>query len=257
MVTGQVVLYHSQISTLINVGLLHPLELCRRAETAYLDGHAHLNSVEAFIRQILGWREFIYHVYHLNMPGYLEHNHFHADTPIPEFYWTGQTDMRCVAESVNALIKQGMNHHIQRLMVTGNFSLLTGMDPKAVNEWFWSTHIDAYEWVVSPNVLGMALFADGGILASKPYAASANYINMMSDYCHNCRFKPKGIFEDEACPFNALFWSFLDRNEQILRGNPRLNLMYSLLDRKSEADRVRIHSKVEQILDQFNEPVDT
>jgi deoxyribodipyrimidine photolyase-related protein len=254
MVTGQAALYHSQLSALINIGLLNPLELCRRAEQAYRDGRARLNSVEAFIRQILGWREFIYHVYHHHMPGYLDRNHLLADQQIPDFYWSGHTDMRCISESIRTLTDEGMNHHIQRLMVTGNLALLAGLDPAAVNEWFWSTHIDAYEWVVSPNVLGMALFADGGVLASKPYAASANYINKMSDYCHECNFDPKRIFEENACPFNALYWNFLDRNEALLHGNPRMNLMYSLLDRKSNDERSRIKSKADELLDDFISP---
>ncbi len=251
MVDGESVMYHSQLSGLINIGLLQPLELCRRVERAYRRGEARLNSVEGFIRQILGWREFIYHVYRHHMPGYLDRNHLQAERPLPSLFWTGQTDMRCVSESVNALIEQGINHHIQRLMVTGNLALLAGLDPNAVNEWFWSTHIDAYEWVVSPNVLGMALYADGGVLASKPYAASANYINKMSDYCQNCKFEPKQLLEDGACPFNALFWDFLDRNEPILRGNARMNLMYSLLDRKSAKEREDIRSKAAETLKGF------
>ncbi len=172
------------------------------------------------------------------MPGYLDVNHFDADVPLPEFYWTGETRMACVAEAVQTLLQHGINHHIQRLMITGNFALLAGVDPQAVNRWYHLAYVDAYEWVVAPNVLGMALYADGGVLATKPYAASANYIHKMSDYCSHCAYDHRVRVGDDACPFNALYWDFLARNRERLEGNPRMNLMLSLLDRR-DADELR------------------
>jgi deoxyribodipyrimidine photolyase-related protein len=238
MVTGERALCHSLLSPLINLGLLEPLALCREAERRYHAGEARLNSVEGFIRQLIGWREFVYQVYHWQMPGYLNVNHFNADLPLPDFYWTAETRMACVAEAVQALLQHGINHHIQRLMITGNFALLAGIDPQAVNRWYHLAYVDAYEWVVAPNVLGMALYADGGVLATKPYAASANYIHKMSDYCPQCAYDHRARVGDEACPFNALYWDFLARNRERLQDNPRMNLMLSLLDRR-DADELR------------------
>ncbi len=238
MLTGERALCHSQLSPLINLGLLDPLALCREAERRYHAGEARLNSVEGFIRQLIGWREFIYQVYHWQMPGYLDVSHFDTDVPLPEFYWTGETRMACVAEAVQTLLQHGINHHIQRLMITGNFALLAGIDPQAVNRWYHLAYVDAYEWVVAPNVLGMALYADGGVLATKPYAASANYIHKMSDYCSHCAYDHRVRVGDDACPFNALYWDFLARNRERLEGNPRMNLMLSLLDRR-DADELR------------------
>jgi deoxyribodipyrimidine photolyase-related protein len=241
IIVGQPALYHSLISPLLNVGLLEPLDVCRRAQARYYDGAARLNSVEGFIRQVIGWREFMYQVYQLKMPGYAAANYFEADLPLPDFFWTGDTNMYCVADAVNNLRRYGINHHIQRLMITGNFALLAGIDPQAVNEWYWLAYTDAYEWVVTPNVLGLALYADGGLFATKPYAASANYINKMSDCCKRCAYDPRQTVGDMACPFNALYWDFLARNEPGLSGNPRMNLMFSLLHQRdpAELDSVR------------------
>jgi deoxyribodipyrimidine photolyase-related protein len=237
-------LYHALISPLINVGLLEPLDVCRRVEACYYDGSARLNSVEGFIRQIIGWREFIYQVYHLRMPDYAKVNYLDADLPLPDFYWTGDTDMYCVADAVNNLRRYGINHHIQRLMITGNFALIAGIDPQAVNEWYWLAYADAYDWVVTPNVLGLSLYADGGLIATKPYAAAANYINKMSDCCKVCKYSPRRAIGEKACPFNALYWGFLARNEQKLGGNPRMNLMLSLLHKRDpqELEAIRVQS---------------
>lgn len=245
MVLGQRTLFHSLLSPLLNVGLLEPLELCQRAEAAYLDGKVTLNSAEGFIRQILGWREYVYQVYHWRMPDYAEMNYLETDAPIPEFYWDGNTRMRCVREAIEALLENGINHHIQRLMITGNFALLAGLNPQKVNEWYWLAYVDAHEWVVTPNVLGMALYADGGILGSKPYAASANYINRMSDYCRRCPYNARAVTGEDACPFNALYWDFLVRNEKKLRNNPRLALTYRNLDRRTneEVKSIRAHAR--------------
>ena len=247
IVVGEPSLFHSLLSPLLNVGLLEPLEICRQAEARYYTGQARLNSVEGFIRQIIGWREFIYQIYHLKMPGYAEANHFATDLSLPDFYWSGETDMSCVADAVGNLQRYGLNHHIQRLMITGNFALIAGIDPQAVNDWYWSAYADAYEWVVTPNVLGMALYADGGLLATKPYAASANYINKMSNCCAGCVYNHREIVGDSACPFNALYWDFLARNYPTLNQNPRLNLVMALYDKRDPDQMQAIRRRAAEI----------
>ncbi len=253
IVMGERALYHSLISTLVNVGLLEPLEMCRRAEARYQEGRARLNSVEGFIRQLIGWREFMYQVYHFKMPGYLENNYFEADIPLPDFYWTGDTAMNCIADAVNLLREHGVNHHIQRLMITGNFALIAGLNPQQVNEWYWLAYTDAYEWVVSPNVLGMALYADGGVFSTKPYSASANYINKMSNCCRGCAYNHKQIFGDKACPFNALYWDFLDRNVEKLRDNPRMNLMLANLNKRDAAWMAQVRAQAADIRERLRQ----
>ena len=248
MVLGQRSLFHSLLSPLLNVGLLQPLDLCRGAEAAYLNARAPLNSAEGFIRQVLGWREYVYQVYHWRMPGYREMNYFETDAPLPAFYWDGNTRMRCVREAIEALREDGINHHIQRLMITGNFALLAGLNPQHVHEWYWVAYVDAHEWVVAPNVLGMALYADGGILGSKPYAASANYIQRMSDYCRHCPYNPRAVAAEDACPFNTLYWDFLARNEKKLRHNPRMALVYRNLDKRKGEDLKSIQTQARRLL---------
>ncbi|MEM7122219.1 MAG: cryptochrome/photolyase family protein [Pseudomonadota bacterium] len=224
-------LYHSVISHTINAGLLDPFDACRRVETAYDTGQVPLNAAEGFIRQIIGWREYVRGIYWLFMPGYLDNNVFGASRPLPGFYWTGETDMACLSAAITQTKEEAYAHHIQRLMVTGNFAMLAGVEPRAVHEWYLMVYADAYEWVELPNTLGMSQFADGGLLASKPYAASGNYINKMSDYCGTCRYDVKQKTGDGACPFNALYWDFLDRSADVLRGNPRLTNVYATWDR--------------------------
>ncbi|MFU7529172.1 cryptochrome/photolyase family protein [Qipengyuania sp. ASV99] len=238
MLHGQDDLYHSMLSTSINLGLLDPLDLCRRAEQAYKDSKAPLNSVEGFIRQIIGWREYVRGFYWLHMPGLAEANELAAARPLPEFFWTGDTDMRCLADCVRTTREDAHAHHIQRLMVLGNFCLIAGIDPKAVQDWYLAVYADAYEWVELPNVSGMVLYADGGKLATKPYAASGNYINTMSDYCKGCRYKVSQKTGEGACPFNALYWHFMDRNRDRLKGNHRIGRIYANWDRMG-ADRQR------------------
>jgi deoxyribodipyrimidine photolyase-related protein len=238
MAQDQPTLYHSVLSVYMNAGLLDPLEAVRRAEQAYREGKAPLNAVEGYIRQILGWREFIRGLYWLKMPDYAETNFFDARRPLPDFYWTAETPMNCLAQAIGQTKRDAYAHHIQRLMVTGTFALLAGIDPKQVNEWYLIVYADAYEWVELPNVQGMALFADGGVLASKPYAASGNYINKMSDYCGHCAYSVKQKTGEKACPFNYLYWNFLMENEGLLRRNPRIATVYSTLDRMGE-DRKR------------------
>ena len=234
MLVDERFLYHSVLSLYINAGLLDPLEVCRRVEAEYRAGRAPLNAAEGFIRQIIGWREYVRGIYWLKMPDYVHENFFEATRPLPDFYWTAETEMACIRAAVTQTKEEAYAHHIQRLMVTGNFALLAGIDPKAVHEWYLAVYADAYEWVEAPNTLGMALFADGGLLGSKPYAASGNYINKMSDYCGHCPHDVKRKTGEGSCPFNALYWDFLARNEDKLRGNPRLAQIYRTWDRMAD-----------------------
>ncbi len=231
MVAGQDDLFHSMLSTSINLGLLDPLQLCQRAERAYKDGTAPLNSVEGFIRQIIGWREYVRGFYWHQMPHLQKANALNAQRGLPEFYWTGETDMACLADAIRSTRDNAHAHHIQRLMVLGNFALLAGINPRDVQDWFLVVYADAYEWVELPNVAAMILYADGGKLASKPYAASANYINKMSNYCSNCAYSPSRKTGDGACPFNGLYWYFMHRHRDRLEKNQRVGRIYANWDR--------------------------
>ncbi|TCL01606.1 deoxyribodipyrimidine photolyase-related protein [Shimia isoporae] len=237
-------MFHSHISFYLNIGLLTPLECIRAAERAYSDNEAPLNAVEGFIRQILGWREFVRGLYWFRMPDYANDNALGATRALPPMFWTGQTQMNCLSQSFGQTIEWAYAHHIQRLMVIGNFALLAGLSPDEVNEWFLIVYADAFEWVELPNVTGMILFADGGVLASKPYAASGAYINRMSNYCSGCRYKVSVKNGPEACPFNYLYWNFLDQHQSNLGKNPRLGMPYRNLARMSDEklDAVRIDS---------------
>lgn len=234
MVHGEDDLFHSMLSTSINLGLLDPVELCRRAEHEYREGRAPLNAVEGFIRQLIGWREYVRGFYWHEMPGLVEANELDATRPLPEFYWTGETDMRCLADCVRSTRANAHAHHIQRLMVLGNFALIAGIEPKAVQDWYLAVYADAFEWVELPNVAAMVLYADGGRLASKPYAASGNYINKMSNYCSGCTYSVSRKTGEGACPFNALYWHFMDRHRKRLESNPRIGQVYSTWDRMGE-----------------------
>ncbi|MCL4149187.1 UNVERIFIED_CONTAM: hypothetical protein GTU68_031954 [Idotea baltica] len=234
MIQGEPWMYHSHLSFYLNCGLLLPMECVRAAEKAYYDGHAPLNSVEGFIRQIIGWREFVRGIYWLKMPNYKAENFFNAKRKLPNFYWTADTQMNCLSQCITETKENAYAHHIQRLMVLGNFALLTGIDPDHVNEWFLIVYADAYEWVELPNVSGMILFADGGYLASKPYAAGGSYINKMSNYCKSCHYSVTKKNGEKACPFNYLYWSFLAENRDKLSNNHRLAMMYNVFDRMSE-----------------------
>lgn len=244
MAKGEPWMWHSLLSVYLNCGLLDPLDVCRRAETEWREGRAPLNAVEGFIRQIIGWREYVRGVYWMQMPGYAQLNALGAHRPLPEFYWTGETDMRCMAEAIDQTKRYAYAHHIQRLMLTGNFALLAGIDPWAVNEWYLLVYADAYEWVELPNTHGMALHADGGLMASKPYAASGNYINKMSDYCGSCAYNVRDRTGPAACPFNYLYWDFIDRHRERLSGNPRLGPIVRGLDRlgDEELHAIRLQS---------------
>ncbi len=231
MIQNEPWMYHSHLSFYINCGLLLPLECARSAEFAYNKGDAPLNAAEGFIRQIIGWREYVRGIYWLKMPGYVSENFFNAQKDLPEFYWSGKTKMNCIASCVKETKKNAYAHHIQRLMVLGNFALITGIKPADVNEWFWIVYADAFEWVELPNVSGMILFADGGYLASKPYAAGGSYINKMSNYCKGCFYSVKEKNGPAACPFNYLYWDFLIRNQDKLESNHRVGMMYKTLSR--------------------------
>jgi deoxyribodipyrimidine photolyase-related protein len=222
MAEGQPTLFHALIAAALNVGILDPREACAAAERAWREGHAPLNAVEGFVRQIFGWREYVRGLYWLRMPDYRETNALEATRTLPWFYWSGETDMACLRAAIGQTRDLAYAHHIQRLMVTGNFALLAGLDPREVNEWYLVVYADAYEWVELPNTHGMALFADGGVMASKPYAASGAYINRMSDHCRGCAFDVKAATGARACPFNFLYWDFIARHAERLARNPRM-----------------------------------
>ncbi len=245
-------LYHSHLSASLNLGLLDPGLVIRRAEQAYRDGKAPLNAVEGFIRQILGWREYVRGLYWLWMPEYRDTNALQAERPLPGFFWDAETSMNCLHQCVSDTLQHGYAHHIQRLMVLGNFALLAGLSPAAVNEWYLLVYVDAYEWVELPNVQGMILFADGGCLASKPYAASGAYINRMSDYCGHCAYDVRRKTGPRACPFNYLYWDFLDRQHKRLSDNPRLGLAYQNLARMKPAQRQAIRESARIFLQQLD-----
>lgn len=248
MIQGKPWMYHSHVGLYLNCGLLSPLECIQAAEQAYHDSHAPLNAVEGFIRQILGWREFVRGIYWNEMPDYASLNFFEAERDLPAFYWDADTKMNCVHQSVKETSQNAYAHHIQRLMVLGNFALLTGINPVQVNAWFLSVYADAFEWVELPNVSGMALFADGGYLASKPYAAGGGYINKMSNYCKSCSYSVTKKSGPDACPFNYLYWDFLERNRNKLGNNHRIGMMYKVYDRMSEEKKEMIKGDSNEFL---------
>jgi deoxyribodipyrimidine photolyase-related protein len=248
MKEGEPLMFHSHLSALINCGLLDPRECCRRAEDAYQSGNAPLNAVEGFIRQIIGWREFIRGIYWLRMPGYGEINALDATRPLPEFFWTANTKMNCLRQAIVETKVNAYAHHIQRLMVIGNFCLLAGLNPKEVQRWYLLVYHDAYEWVEMPNVVGMILYADNGLFASKPYAASGAYIDRMSNYCDGCDYDVSKKVGEKACPFNYLYWDFLDRNAAKLKSNPRIGMIYKTLDRMTDARKREIRTDAARFL---------
>ena len=253
MVSNEPFLHHALISMYINVGFIEPLSLCRRVENLYREGKVPLASAEGFIRQVLGWREYVRGIYWLYMPEYIEKNFLNAKHKLPNMYWGGPTQMNCIRQVVSMTEKYAYSHHIQRLMITGNFALLAGIIPKAVCDWYLAVYIDAFEWVELPNTLGMALYGDGGVLASKPYAASARYIEKMSNFCHSCHFKSKEMLGEKACPFNTLYWNFMAKHEQILKSNPRMAYMYSTWNRFSEEKRKAILEQAKLYLERLEQ----
>jgi deoxyribodipyrimidine photolyase-related protein len=249
MLTDEPFLWHSILSPYINSGLLDPLELCRAVEAQYHAGKVPINAAEGFIRQIIGWREYVRGIYWHAGPDYVRNNALDVYRALPAFYWTGETDMHCMSQAIGQTRDHAYAHHIQRLMVTGNFALLAGIDPAQVHIWYLAVYADAYEWVELPNSLGMSQFADGGMLASKPYAASGAYINRMSDYCGRCRYNVKRRTGPDACPFNALYWDFIARNEHRLRKNPRMAMPYKNWERMAADDKVALRAQAQQFLE--------
>ena len=240
MWAGEVWLYHSHLSCALNLKLLNPREVVQAAEAAYRAGHAPLAAVEGFIRQILGWREYVRGIYWTQMPGYLERNALNAQAELPAWYWTGNTEMACLKDAITQTLQHGYAHHIQRLMVTGLYALLLGVKPQAVHAWYLSVYVDAVEWVELPNTLGMSQFGDGGIMASKPYVASGKYIQRMSNYCGNCRYDPAQSVGENACPFTTLYWDFLMRHEALLKKNTRMAMQIKNLGRLDASARAAI-----------------
>ncbi len=254
MWTEQPFLFHSRVSAALNLKLLNPREAVGAAEEAYRQGGAPLAAVEGFIRQILGWREYVRGVYWRFMPEYLERNTLKADQELPGFYWTGEVPMKCLSESIGQTLEHGYAHHIQRLMVTGLYALLLGVRPQAVHEWYLAVYVDAVEWVELPNTLGMSQYGDDGVMASKPYAATGKYIQRMSNYCSNCRFNPAKATGEDACPFTTLYWDFLDRNYDRLKGNQRMNFQVKNVERKKEEELVEIRKAAKAIRDNGGVP---
>jgi Uncharacterized protein related to deoxyribodipyrimidine photolyase len=246
MVDEEWALAHSLLSMSINIGLLHPREAVDRAVAAFEADAAPINAVEGFVRQLVGWREFMRHVYRRAMPQLATANQLEQQRSLPPVYWDGDTDMRCLEQTVRHVYDRGYAHHIERLMVLSNFAMLYGAEPAAVNEWFHLGFVDAYHWVTTPNVIGMGSFGTD-VLSSKPYAASANYISKMSDHCGQCQFDPTATTGADACPFNALYWNFLDEHEEQLRATGRMGLMYSHVDRKSEEEWEAIRERAEDV----------
>jgi deoxyribodipyrimidine photolyase-related protein len=243
MVSGQPTLWHALLSPYLNLGLLHPLEVIRRLEQAGLERGTPLASLEGVIRQILGWREYTHGLYWWFGPDYPQSNHFEATSPLPA--WLGQlggSGMACLDTVLGEIKGSAYAHHIQRLMVLANYGLLAGLDPQALTAWFHSQFIDGYDWVMQTNVIGMGLFADGGLLASKPYAASGAYINRMSSYCKACQYNVKARSGDQSCPFNSLYWDFLARHQEQLRRNPRMALVIRQLDKLSNSELAAIQA---------------
>jgi deoxyribodipyrimidine photolyase-related protein len=254
MKSGEDWLFHAALSPYLNIGLLLPAEVCEAALDACQQGSAPLSAVEGFLRQILGWREYVRGIYWLRMPAYAQTNFFNAHRPLPAFYWTGETAMKCLRETIEATRRNAYAHHIQRLMITGNFALLAGIAPAQVEEWYLCVYADAFEWVELPNTHGMALHADGGLLGSKPYAASGAYIHRMSDYCTGCAYDPKIKLGPGACPFNVLYWHFLMVHEARLASNPRMALPYRTLAGMTADRRRAIRQEAMAFLNGLDRP---
>jgi deoxyribodipyrimidine photolyase-related protein len=253
MLQREAFLNHSLLSFALNVKLLHPLEVVQQAIAAYeeaLNGPApiHIAQVEGFVRQIIGWREYVRGIYWAKMPEYAEGNYFNALRPLPQWYWTAETSMNCLKQAIDQSLEHAYAHHIQRLMVTGNFATLIGVSPQEINAWYLGIYADAIEWVQLPNTHGMSQYADGGLMATKPYISSANYMHQMSDYCANCSYDYQQRVGPKACPFNSFYWHFLDRHRPLLARNPRMGQMYAVWDKFSATDKNQINEQAEQML---------
>jgi deoxyribodipyrimidine photolyase-related protein len=240
MWTDEATVNHSRLSPGLNLKLLSPRECVDAALDAYHSGHAPLNSVEGFVRQLIGWREFIRGVYWFEGAEYAERNGLDHHGHLPDMYWSGDTEMACMRQCIGQVLDQAYGHHIQRLMVTGNFALLSGVHPRAVSDWYLGMYVDAVDWATLPNTLGMAMHADGGVVGTKPYAASGKYISRMSNYCDECRYDVNERTGETACPFNTLYWDFLIRHRERFRSNNRMAMMLKHVDRMTQAQRVEI-----------------
>ncbi len=256
MVTGEDTMWHALLSPYLNLGLLQPMEVIQRVEDAYRNGDFPLNSVEGFIRQVLGWREYMRGLYHHFGADYAQSNGFGHHRPLPDFFWTGDTPMNCLHQVIDQTQRTGYAHHIQRLMILSNFALIAGLNPQAVESWFHAAFIDAYDWVMQTNVLGMGLFADGGRLASKPYAASANYVNRMGDYCKGCRYNPKERTGETACPFNFFYWDFLHRHRATLQAQGRMSFILKNLDKMTTEELNAIQAQAQAWHRRWGHPVE-
>jgi len=248
MASDEPFLFHARISAALNIGLLDLRQLCSDVESAYWSGRIPLNAAEGFIRQLIGWREYVRGVYWLKMPDYAHGNVFGNTRSLPEFYWTGKTNMNCMSQAIGQSLEHAYAHHIQRLMVTGNFALLAGIAPSQICEWYLAIYMDAFDWVELPNTLGMVMHADGGYMGSKPYCASGQYIKRMSDYCRDCVYNVRESTSDDACPFNSLYWHFLMRHSDALRGNQRMSMIYKNLDRMTESKQQALWQRGQSLL---------
>ena len=246
--------YHSRISFAMNVKLISPQEVIEKVILHYRQNNEiSLNQVEGFVRQILGWREYMRGIYWMHMPKYASLNFFNHENKLPDWYWTGETKMKCLSHSIKQSLQFSYAHHIQRLMVTGNFALLAGIHPDEVDRWYLGIYIDASEWVEITNTRGMSQFADGGIVGTKPYVSSANYIDKMGSYCSKCLYNSKLKVGEKACPFNSLYWHFYARNEQLLRKNPRIGMAYVTLDKMQPQVKEELLKQAELYLSKINE----
>ena len=243
-------LFHSRLSFALNAKLLDPLEVIRAALQRWEEerGHISIAQIEGFVRQILGWREYMRGIYWALMPEFESMNFFGHTARLPGWYWSGETRMHCLAQAVGQSLDYAYAHHIQRLMITGNFALLAGVAPDEVNAWYLGVYVDALEWVEMPNTRGMSQFAEGGLIATKPYVSSANYIHKMSDYCSGCFYDHKRRHGGKACPFNSLYWHFLERHRNLLSKNPRMGTMYRVLDKMEKDERRRVLSQGDEYL---------
>ena len=255
MHTDKIYLFHSRISFAMNTKIISPKEIIETVLKTYRNNQdaIDISQVEGFIRQILGWREYMRGMYWMLMPNYKKENYLNNNNKLPSLFWTGNTKMNCLEKSVKNSLDNGYAHHIQRLMITGNFALLMGVDPDAIDAWYLGIYVDAIEWVQLPNTRGMSQFADGGKIATKPYVSSGSYIHKMSNYCSSCHYNKNKKFEEDACPFNSLYWNFLDEKQTVLSSNFRMKMMYSLLNKMSSEERTKIKEKATHIIQNIDE----
>jgi deoxyribodipyrimidine photolyase-related protein len=246
-------LFHSLLSFSLNTKMLSAHEVVNAAQQAWHEQKAPLAAVEGFIRQILGWREYVRGIYWAHMPGYETCNALGHDRPLPQWFWSGKTNMNCLSHAIGQSLEHAYAHHIQRLMVIGNFAMLAGLNPQSLHHWYLGIYIDAFEWVELPNTVGMSQYADGGRLATKPYVSSGAYIDRMSDYCKDCHYDKKLRLGEKACPFNALYWAFYQRHENLLKKNPRIGMAYRQLDKMSDQDKQAIEQQAKLLMDRIND----